>query len=278
MAKKFVIVLGLLGCISFPYCSGMIVLPVSGMVSDDRTLLPIENAEVLIGVRTPLFSLDGERSQPFFTLQTMTGKDGTYRTPWTFQGFVEWRMTFRRVYKVNAMKEGYAVGGGWSMEHYTGVTYRDSPFEKWLRHNPKLESEVQFEGTREAIREALNIPTMVFPIGQSPDNIDSLSKEKRRKGYVDDILRSLLFVGYMMENYGAARPIDIENMKRHCRNILHVYESYESHEPEVRQDIMDFLDGNYEGRDVSSLAAVLAEPARSCLLIADGKILSANDR
>ena len=131
MAKKFAILLGLVSCISFPYCSGMIVLPVSGVVSNDRTLLPIQNAEVLIEVRTPLFSLDGERSQPFFTLQTMTGTDGTYRIPWTFQGFVEWRMTFRRVYKVTAMKEGYAAGGGWSMEHYTGVTYRDSPFENW---------------------------------------------------------------------------------------------------------------------------------------------------
>lgn len=278
MAKKITIVLGLLGCASLPYCAGMIVFPISGEVRDERTLLPIENAEVLIDVRTPLFSLDGERSQPFFALRTVTGEDGTYRIPWGLQGFVDWRMTFRRVYMVTATKEGYAAGGGWSMRHYTGITYRDSPFENWLVHSPKLESEVRYEGTREAIREALDIPTMAFPIGQSPDNIDSLSKEKRRKGYVDEILRSLLFVGYMMENYGAARPVDVENMKGHCRDVLNVYEIFARHEPKVRQDIVEFLDGNFEGRDVSLLAASLAKPARACLLNSEGKIRSANDQ
>ena len=53
----------------------------------------------------------------------------------------------------------------------------------------------------------------------SSRTIESLSAEKRRKGYVDDILRSLLFVGFMMENYSEARPIDTENMMRHCRKM-----------------------------------------------------------
>ena len=160
------------------------------------------------------------------------------------------------------------------MEHYTGITYRDSPFENWLVHDPRLDGVIQFESTRDAIRKALDIPTLTFPIGQTPANIDSLSEEKLRKEYVDDILRSLLFIGFMMESYDQARPLDIENMTKHCRNISDVYESYERHEPQIRDDITDFLGGNYEGREVSSLAERLAQPARSCLLDADGNVLS----
>lgn len=262
MAKKIAFILVLLSGVSLPYCSGMIAFPISGEVIDARTLLPIEGAEVLIEVRTPLFSLHGERSQPFFELQTVTGEDGTYHVPLTVQDFVDIRMTFRRVYKVTATKEGYALGGGWTLLHYTGITYRDSPFENWLVHDPKLESELKFEDARNAIQKALRIPPLSYPIGQRPDNMDSLIKEKRKKVYVDEILRSLNFVGYMMERYNGVSPKDRERLSRHCHNV---FQRYERSDPEVMQDVIQFLDGSYEGRDVSSLAARLPKSADACL-------------
>ena len=263
MTKKIAYVLVLLSCLSLPYCSGMIAFPISGKVIDARTLLPIEGAEVLIEVRTPLFSLHGKRSRPFFVLQTVTGKDGTYHIPLTLQNIVDFRMTFRRVYKVTATKQGYGLGGGWTLLHYTGVTYRDSPFENWLEHDPMLESELQFEDARNALQEALSFPPMSHPIGQRPDNMDALIIEKRKKVYVDEILRSLNFVGYMMERYDGASPMDHERLSWHCHNIS---QRYKRSDPEVKQDVMQFLDGIYEGRDVSSLAARLAKPGDACLI------------
>ena len=112
MAKRVAFILILISCGAFPYCSGMIVFPISGEVIDARTLLPIEGAEVAIDVRTPLFSLHGERSQPFFELRTVSGKDGTYHIPFTLQNFVEFRTTFARVYKVTVIKEGYLIHPG----------------------------------------------------------------------------------------------------------------------------------------------------------------------
>jgi hypothetical protein len=263
MTKKIAFVLVLLSCVSLPYCSGMNAFPISGKVIDGRTLLPIEGAEVLIEVRTPLFSLHGERSQPFFALQTVTGKDGTYHIPLTLQNIVDYRMTFSRVYKVTATKEGYALGGGWTLRHYTGVTYRDSPFENWLEHNPKLESELQFEDARNALREALRFPPMSHPIGKRPNNMDSLIIENRMKENVDEILRSLNFVGYMMERYDGASPEDHERLSRHCHNIS---QRFERSDLDEKQGVIEFLDGNYEGRDVSSLAARLTKPAAACLI------------
>ena len=263
MAKKVAIVLLILSCTAVPYCSGMISFPLSGEVIDARTLLPIEGAEVLVEVRTPLFSLDGERSSPFFELRTETGKDGTYHIPLTVQRFVGIRKTFRRVYKVTATKEGYALGGGWLLRHYTGITYRDSPFENWLVRDPKPESELQFEDARNAIQESLSIPPMSYPIGQRPANMDSLIKEKMRKVQVDEILRSLHFVGYMMERYNGVSPKDRKRLSRHCNNV---FQQYGRSDPEVKQDVVQFLAGNYEGRDVSHLAARLDKPAEACLI------------
>lgn len=261
MTKKIAIFLVLFSCVSLPYCSGMIVLPISGEVIDGRTLLPIEGAEVRIEVKTPLFSLHGERSQPFFELQSVTGKDGTYHMPLTVQNIVDFRMTLRRVYKVTATKQGYSPGGGWLQEYYTGVTYRSSPFESWLVRDPKLESEQQFEDTRDAIREALRIPVLAHPIGQRPDNMDSLIEEERRKGKVDELLTMLNFVGYIMERYDGAGPTDRESLSRHCDNVFQAYKRADS---DVKQDVMHFLGGEYEGSDVSILATRLIKPAEAC--------------
>lgn len=246
----------------------MIVPPISGAVRDERTLLPIESAEVLIEIRTPLFSLHGQRSELFFTLQAITGKDGRYRTPWTFQRFVDFRTTFQRVYKVTPKKKGYTMGGGWSMEHYTGITPRASPFENWMVHSPKRASEIQYENARTAIYEALNVPPVAFPVDRA-NRSDAYRAEKAqryeerlKKQYMDEILRYLLFVGFMMEHYGGAGAQDQQRLLGHCRNIS---EWFERSDPEVRQGILQFLDGRFEGRDVASVATRLAEPAHACL-------------
>jgi hypothetical protein len=261
MKKILLVVPAIMLVATIPYCSGMIVPPVSGYVRDDLSRLPIPNAEVTVELSTYLFSLDGERLRPLIQFQTISDARGRFRTQWWFGRYLGYRFSQRKV-QTSAEKPGYATPGS---RPYYGGWEDQGRHDVWLVHSPLSDNEVDYINRQEAVRKILDLPTPSYKLGDQFDQGEYAKyvvdrRDLHRKADLMRFLWQSLQYSYVKSL--AKEPLEVQHSRDGCTRVRSMYKSLY---PETREKVAEFLTGSFEGHDVIRLAAEVKIACDDCI-------------
>lgn len=233
---------------AIPFCSGMVVRPVSGIVRDDLSGLPIPGVDVTVDhIAYP----DADWHSPgepeaYASYNTVTGVDGRYRTPWRVRGYYRLGTSGSNL-RVRGKKDGYEWVGP---KYYEG--WQQGERNIWLVHDPNLPHEIEYEHGQAFIESLIEMPRPSFKPGSGEAAYSEFVSESAK---LEDRVSLLNFLEYA-HRYSYVKTLaesdpDFDWLGRVCELTGRFYGELDE---QGRSDVDAIRRGTYAGQDTRAVA------------------------